>query len=425
MGGVFLRGGEDYGPPVLRGALKGSAARLCRKWTTPRQAPSLHSWTILTQLITTWRCHRTGHDPQAPGRARRAASCCASRPRPRSADSRSRRGRTRGPVLRHRHPRAAAGALAARASPGAAPLPRSERPRRRGAGAPDRAGRARRAGAGRHDGLLQPHHPHHARARARALRSSWRSIRASAAVGRSVAIEFEGDIAAQRRHRRGRAARRRSAAAGACRPAGSSRSRAGTRPRRRRCGCWWRGATRPGASATAWPTSTRRHTAPTWASGSTRARCSASARMQVSGVERYDPVLVPRLARLPPGTIYDREPHPAGAVAAGQQRLLRFGLHPGRPAKRPAGGARAGQRARVAAAEGGAGHRPHHRQRPARVGRAHPQPRARHRLARRQQVAAGPQDAVPADRVHGDPGRARLALGGPRPVSNASTTATC
>jgi translocation and assembly module TamA len=29
--------------------------------------------------------------------------------------------------------------------------------------------------------------------------------------------------------------------------------------------------------------------------------------MQVSGLERYDPVLVPRLARLPPGSIYDRE----------------------------------------------------------------------------------------------------------------------
>jgi translocation and assembly module TamA len=29
--------------------------------------------------------------------------------------------------------------------------------------------------------------------------------------------------------------------------------------------------------------------------------------MQVGGVERYDPVLVPRLARLPPGSIYDRE----------------------------------------------------------------------------------------------------------------------
>jgi translocation and assembly module TamA len=29
--------------------------------------------------------------------------------------------------------------------------------------------------------------------------------------------------------------------------------------------------------------------------------------MQVTGVERYDPVLVPRLARLPPGSIYDRE----------------------------------------------------------------------------------------------------------------------
>lgn len=29
--------------------------------------------------------------------------------------------------------------------------------------------------------------------------------------------------------------------------------------------------------------------------------------MQVSGVERYDPVLVPRLARLPPGSVYDQE----------------------------------------------------------------------------------------------------------------------
>ncbi|HXD43252.1 MAG TPA: BamA/TamA family outer membrane protein [Ramlibacter sp.] len=29
--------------------------------------------------------------------------------------------------------------------------------------------------------------------------------------------------------------------------------------------------------------------------------------MQVSGVERYDPVLVPRLARLPPGSIYDQQ----------------------------------------------------------------------------------------------------------------------
>lgn len=29
--------------------------------------------------------------------------------------------------------------------------------------------------------------------------------------------------------------------------------------------------------------------------------------MQVSGIERYDPVLVPRLARLPPGTIYDQD----------------------------------------------------------------------------------------------------------------------
>jgi translocation and assembly module TamA len=29
--------------------------------------------------------------------------------------------------------------------------------------------------------------------------------------------------------------------------------------------------------------------------------------MQVTGVERYDPVLVPRLARLPPGSIYDRD----------------------------------------------------------------------------------------------------------------------
>ena len=29
--------------------------------------------------------------------------------------------------------------------------------------------------------------------------------------------------------------------------------------------------------------------------------------MQVSGMQRYDPVLVPRLARLPPGTVYDQD----------------------------------------------------------------------------------------------------------------------
>lgn len=38
--------------------------------------------------------------------------------------------------------------------------------------------------------------------------------------------------------------------------------------------------------------------------------------MQVSGVERYDPALVPRLARLPPGSLYDQE-----AIVQAQLRL--------------------------------------------------------------------------------------------------------
>jgi translocation and assembly module TamA len=42
--------------------------------------------------------------------------------------------------------------------------------------------------------------------------------------------------------------------------------------------------------------------------------------MQVSGVQRYDPVLVPRLARLPPGSIYDQE-----GIARAQLRLAGSG----------------------------------------------------------------------------------------------------
>lgn len=44
--------------------------------------------------------------------------------------------------------------------------------------------------------------------------------------------------------------------------------------------------------------------------------------MQVSGAERYDPVLVPRLARLPPGTIYDRE-----RILQAQLRLASSGFY--------------------------------------------------------------------------------------------------
>jgi translocation and assembly module TamA len=44
--------------------------------------------------------------------------------------------------------------------------------------------------------------------------------------------------------------------------------------------------------------------------------------MQVSGTERYDPVLVPRLARLPPGTIYDRE-----KILQAQLRLASSGYY--------------------------------------------------------------------------------------------------
>lgn len=42
--------------------------------------------------------------------------------------------------------------------------------------------------------------------------------------------------------------------------------------------------------------------------------------MQVSGVERYDPLIVPRLARLPPGTVYDQT-----ALTDAQQRLASSG----------------------------------------------------------------------------------------------------
>ena len=60
----------------------------------------------------------------------------------------------------------------------------------------------------------------------------------------------------------------------------------------------------------------------------------------------------------------------------------------------PRGGAGAGDRARGAAAEGGAGPGPDHRQRAARFGRIPAQPGAGHRLARRDQAAAGTQVAV-------------------------------
>ncbi|HYF18600.1 MAG TPA: POTRA domain-containing protein, partial [Ramlibacter sp.] len=44
--------------------------------------------------------------------------------------------------------------------------------------------------------------------------------------------------------------------------------------------------------------------------------------MQVTGVERYDPVLVPRLARLPPGTIYDQD-----QIQRAQLRLVGSGYY--------------------------------------------------------------------------------------------------
>lgn len=44
--------------------------------------------------------------------------------------------------------------------------------------------------------------------------------------------------------------------------------------------------------------------------------------MQVSGAQRYDPVLVPRLARLPPGSLYDRD-----AIQRAQLRLTGSGYY--------------------------------------------------------------------------------------------------
>ena len=109
--------------------------------------------------------------------------------------------------------------------------------------------------------------------------------------------------------------------------------------------------------------------------------------------------------RLRPG------PDPARPAAAGGQRLLRFGLHLRRPGRRPRSRAGAGERARGAAAQAGAGRRAVHRRRPAGDRGVHAQPAAGARLARRQQAAAGPQGALHRHRAVRHPGRGRLALG--------------
>ncbi len=87
-------------------------------------------------------------------------------------------------------------------------------------------------------------------------------------------------------------------------------------------------------------------------------------------------------------------------AAPGQQRLLRLGVPHARHRKRHAAG-RPGDcaAARSADAEGGAGRRLHHRQRPAAVGGPHPQPAAAARLARRVAAVGGPRHQVAGHRV--------------------------
>ena len=51
----------------------------------------------------------------------------------------------------------------------------------------------------------------------------------------------------------------------------------------------------------------RRRIRPGSGCGSIRARCSRLGELRVAGLERYDALLVPRLARLAPGSVYDQE----------------------------------------------------------------------------------------------------------------------
>jgi translocation and assembly module TamA len=57
--------------------------------------------------------------------------------------------------------------------------------------------------------------------------------------------------------------------------------------------------------------------------------------MQVSGMERYDPVLVPRSRACRPASIYDQEKIVQAQLRLVRQRLLRLGLHLRRPRRRP------------------------------------------------------------------------------------------
>ena len=133
--------------------------------------------------------------------------------------------------------------------------------------------------------------------------------------------------------------------------------------------------------------------------------------MQVSGVERYDPVLVPRLARLPPGSIYDQQ-----RILEAQLRLASSGYFDSAfilvdpesdpNAAPPQVTVREAPLQKFVFGVGlttDSGPRlsvehTHNRM---------PLPG----MARGDQIASGSQDAVRADRVDRHPRRARLALG--------------
>jgi hypothetical protein len=106
-------------------------------------------------------------------------------------------------------------------------------------------------------------------------------------------IDFEGDIATSPDADAARSARA-SAPSGRCEPASPSPRPAGTAPRPTPPASCWPAAIRPGGSATAWPTSMRRRPRRSWACGWIRGRCSTWAKLRVTGMERYDPQLVPR-----------------------------------------------------------------------------------------------------------------------------------
>lgn len=112
--------------------------------------------------------------------------------------------------------------------------------------------------------------------------------------------------------------------------------------------------------------------------------------LEIEGLQRYDLALVQRLTRLTPGNDYSQ-----AELAAAQQRLSDSGYFDSAlvtldTRANPEGSPDSGETARSPSAKTGTRHRCQHRQRATPVRRAHTSQGAGHRLARGQQVAAGP-----------------------------------